>query len=490
MSTRNLLEDPCWSSKDLGEALPNTPHAVSVALPRWEDVIAYEEKDPYVLNELQAIYPRFGLNPLVSEVAKQACQSTRWKECTAWPYPNLVTAQKASRHCSLSAGNGKTIITEVLGLYCLIADRKASVFAKAFWQHTGLGASSRLAAIALNQEKAPSSINGENARAKVRTRLANIYSCNQTNIELHPSGMAAFNRALEMISKINLRGKTLQLGFPYVDVLKLPQVIFDGSKLVLSSTAKHLAAELDRNRPSAVVVELPSNPMLQCIDLKTVSELAHERGIPLIADDTIGSAVNIHALPFADLIFSSLTKSFAGRGDILAGSLVISPYSQWKKELKEVLASSALAPLADADAIALEQASKGARERIIQLNQACLTLKRKLDLHPAVARVLHPESCPNFQSVMKPGGGFGCLLSIELVGGLTKAKSFYNELEVCKGPSLGTSFTLACPYVLLAHYNELEWAQKCGVPKDLIRVSVGLEDPDSLWSRFQKALGE
>ena len=72
MSTRNLLTNPCWSAKDLGQALPASPHAVSVALPRWEDVIGYEEQDPYVLGALRAIYPRFGLNPLVDQVAQRA----------------------------------------------------------------------------------------------------------------------------------------------------------------------------------------------------------------------------------------------------------------------------------------------------------------------------------------------------------------------------------------------------------------------------------
>ena len=71
MSTRNLLINPCWRAKDLGQPLPDSPHAVSVALPRWADVIAYEEKIPSCMDVLQAIYPRFGLNPLVSQVAKK-----------------------------------------------------------------------------------------------------------------------------------------------------------------------------------------------------------------------------------------------------------------------------------------------------------------------------------------------------------------------------------------------------------------------------------
>ena len=89
---------------------------------------------------------------------------------------------------------------------------------------------------------------------------------------------------------------------------------------------------------------------------------------------------------------------------------------------------------------------------------------------------------------MRPGAGYGCLLSFELHGGLKAAKRFYDALKVCKGPSLGTKFTLVCPYVLLAHYKELDWAENCGVPRHLIRVSVGLEKPQELWQRFEVAL--
>ena len=64
----------------------------------------------------------------------------------------------------------------------------------------------------------------------------------------------------------------------------------------------------------------------------------------------------------------------------------------------------------------------------------------------------------------------------------------YDRLEVCKGPSLGTVFTLACPFTLLAHYTELEWAEACGVSRYLIRLSVGLEDPEELWGRIERAL--
>jgi cystathionine gamma-synthase len=75
-----------------------------------------------------------------------------------------------------------------------------------------------------------------------------------------------------------------------------------------------------------------------------------------------------------------------------------------------------------------------------------------------------------------------------LKGGSEAATGFYDRLGVAKGPSLGTNFTLACPYTILAHYTELDFAAKYGIGAFLIRVSVGLEDPEELGAVFQKAL--
>ena len=74
MSARDLRRDPCWQASDLGHPLPDSPHAVSVALPTWRDVIAYEENDPNCRNALRTVYPRFGLHPLVAALAKEALQ--------------------------------------------------------------------------------------------------------------------------------------------------------------------------------------------------------------------------------------------------------------------------------------------------------------------------------------------------------------------------------------------------------------------------------
>ena len=64
---RNILTHPIWAKSDLGLKLPDSIHAVSVALPTWEDVIDYEEKKPRCIDKLKSLYPRFGLNPLLKK---------------------------------------------------------------------------------------------------------------------------------------------------------------------------------------------------------------------------------------------------------------------------------------------------------------------------------------------------------------------------------------------------------------------------------------
>jgi cystathionine gamma-synthase len=91
--------------------------------------------------------------------------------------------------------------------------------------------------------------------------------------------------------------------------------------------------------------------------------------------------------------------------------------------------------------------------------------------------------------VRREDGGYGALFSMELTGGELAAAAFYDSLTISKGPSLGTDFSLACPYTLLAHYGELDWAAERGAVRNLLRVWVGLEDPEDLIGRLETAFG-
>ena len=95
-----------------------------------------------------------------------------------------------------------------------------------------------------------------------------------------------------------------------------------------------------------------------------------------------------------------------------------------------------------------------------------------------------------YESVRRAHGGWGSLVTFLPRDADTTSPRIHDRLAVCKGPSLGAEFTLACPFTLLAHYGELDWAESCGVSRYLIRLSVGLEDPQELWRRLDRALNE
>ncbi|KAI6894326.1 hypothetical protein KC318_g14135 [Hortaea werneckii] len=113
-----------------------------------------------------------------------------------------------------------------------------------------------------------------------------------------------------------------------------------------------------------------------------------------------------------------------------------------------------------------------------------------LRAHPCVKQVNYPkysETKHHYDTCKLPDGGYGGLLSATFHS-MEDAQIFYDHLDTHKGPSLGTNFTLSSPFVILAHYNELDWAAQFGCEASLIRFSVGLEDTDVLKKVFEFAL--
>ena len=84
-------------------------------------------------------------------------------------------------------------------------------------------------------------------------------------------------------------------------------------------------------------------------------------------------------------------------------------------------------------------------------------------------------------------GGFGGLFSLTFTS-MAASMAFYDALRCYKGPSFGTNFTLACPYTIISHYKELDWANQYGVEAGLVRISVGMEERATLLSWMKAAL--
>jgi cystathionine gamma-synthase len=257
-----------------------------------------------------------------------------------------------------------------------------------------------------------------------------------------------------------------------------------------------LTAVADREPLAGLYTELPSNPLIEMPDLPALAALAASRDFPLVADDTVATCVNVNAYAHADLVTTSLTKAFSGVGDVLAGSVVVSARSPWADALRRLLAAQeAAAPLFALDAVVLEQNARTFPERVRRMSASAATVAGWLAAHPAVARVHYPTLDPAQRALFAPlrtGGaagadGYGMLLSLTLRDP-SATPAFFDRLRVSKGPSLGTNYSLACPYTLLAHYTELDWAARCGVSRDLVRLSIGLEDPADLIARLAEAL--
>lgn len=145
------------------------------------------------------------------------------------------------------------------------------------------------------------------------------------------------------------------------------------------------------------------------------------------------------------------------------------------------------------DAIFLERNSRDFVSRIKAIDANTEAVCDFLRSHPIVKDVFYPKytTRENYDTcrIKTSGheGGFGGLFSVTFTSQLA-SEAFFDALPCMKGPSLGTNFTLACPYTILAHYTELDWAAQWGVDKGLVRVSIGMEEKGKLLRWFAMAI--
>ncbi len=276
-----------------------------------------------------------------------------------------------------------------------------------------------------------------------------------------------------------------------VDYLVKPVDIdrFDRAMRRLLETLGSPTRAPDAGAIAAVFAEVPSNPLLSCVPVDALADRLRAGGIPLVLDDTVATVVNLDALAAADLVTTSLTKAFSGVGDVIAGAVTLnprSPHHAWFRARLEA-EFAAQDPFWAEDALVLEVNSRDFVSRVQRMNHNASALTEFLKSHPAVERVWYPASPSEFGRMARPGGGRGCLFSF-LLRDEAAAARFYDKVQLSKGPSLGTNFSLCCPYTLLAHYQELDWAASCGVPRHLLRISAGLEEAPDLLARFAAAL--
>ncbi len=479
-------------SPALGATLPDSPHATVVCLPTLDDVIAYERKEARVWSLIRAGYPRFVRNELVARAAQEAARRLG-RAGELFP---LVSAESARR---LAAHVGAELTSlDAVGDWWLAATPAgdAALRLAKMVQHTGTLISSRQAEAWLAGE-APA--DGAAAATSIRAALAPLLAgVPPADILLAVAGMnavAAGLAAVEAVQRPRGRADWIQLGWLYVDSTRLFEKARDARRHFVPDVRDLAAVErlLATGAVAGVLTEIPNNPQLETADLPALRALCDKHGAKLLLDPSSVGLASVDVMAYADVLVSSLTKYAASEGDVMAGVLAIAPH---RADAAAMLAAARarLAPLHPLDLHALAAQVGRLEEVTRRLSANAAELARRLAAHPAVVRVRTADQGPtaaNYLRVRRPGAGAGALITIELRGDM---RAVYDRLAVGKGPSFGLRYTLAAPFLWLAHFDEVTTEQgraglrAAGLDPDLLRVSVGLEPVEEIWAAFVAAL--
>jgi cystathionine gamma-synthase len=237
--------------------------------------------------------------------------------------------------------------------------------------------------------------------------------------------------------------------------------------------------------PAIVWIETPSNPMLDVVDIARAAEVAHGAGALLAVDSTAATPILTRPLALgADLLMHSATKYLNGHSDLLAGVLVTGQADErWAAIRADRHDAGAL--LGPFEAWLL---LRGLRTLALRVRQACqnaLAVARFLEGHPKVERVLYPGLASHPQHTVaqrQMDGGFGGLLSFQVKGDAAATLAVAGRLRlIARATSLGGTESV------IEHRFTIEGAST-GVPPNLLRLALGIEDADDLIADLARAL--
>jgi methionine-gamma-lyase len=231
-----------------------------------------------------------------------------------------------------------------------------------------------------------------------------------------------------------------------------------------------------------ILVESPSNPLLQVTDLRAVAKLVRAHDVLTMADNTFATPVNQRPADFGiDLVWHSATKYLNGHTDVSAG--VLAGQAEILDRIWDValLTGAVLGPF---DAWLLLRGLRTLPLRVARHNVNGQALAEALTGHPAVARVHYPGLATHSQHALAGSqmSGFGGVLGIELVGGSEAADAFLGRLRYARrSASLGGVDSLAVhPASMWRGMLSEDQIAASGVPLGLVRLAAGTEDTPDL----------
>ncbi|KAF4971966.1 hypothetical protein FZEAL_9704 [Fusarium zealandicum] len=525
------------------------PHAVSSSLPSWDYVIAWSQKDKALLDSVDYSYPRFfigkPLRALITRVRERLQISEDAISCMVFPSsqmadycmrmlkvlcPQPIPELHSARFFLPHDPKPNDGASKRIGFSVVLSPTDVKKQAMGVWMDTGAGMSTRHAELCVKMvdflasdssssslqtpaplkypgnitldslfSDAPGDLHDLQARVAQLTtsERRGLRPVKAEDVLICPTGMNAIFVASEALAMMSPDSEVVAYGWLYPETVhvlrKSPWCRVVSFKWGTDDELDELEAMLTSpgHQITALFCELPSNIKFISPNLQRIRSIADRHNLIVACDETAGNFINLDILPYVDMILSSLTKMFSGASDVTGGSIVVNPnschYDAIRRSLSTHYSSVHCFP---SDIAALKRNSANMANRVHKANSNALAVINVFQQHPSVEHVNHASLGPtslHYEKVRRRDGGYGNVLSV-VFRNLKAAQCFYDSLDVCKGSSFGTNFTIAIPYVQLACYWTQDKCEKYGLPRHIIRISVGLENPVGICRKMSLAL--
>jgi methionine-gamma-lyase len=268
------------------------------------------------------------------------------------------------------------------------------------------------------------------------------------------------------------------------------------ARFVDTTNLQKVEEALEANPQTAMLfLESPDNPTLRLSDIEAISRLTQARGVALVIDNTF--ATPYLQQPFrlgADIVIQSLTKYVNGHSTSIAG-VVIGPWEFMNEHLFPVYKDHGPTP-SPFDSWLNAQGLQTLHIRMERQCTSALELARRLEKHPRVAHVFFPglPAHPEHELAKRQMRGFGGMIAFDLRDGFEPAQRLMNYFAGYTTPmelavSLGSAVTYIQHPASMTHAAVPEADRLSrGITQGLVRLSVGLEGVETLWSAMEKGL--
>ena len=241
-----------------------------------------------------------------------------------------------------------------------------------------------------------------------------------------------------------------------------------------------------------VLLETPSNPMLDVVDLRAVADLAHAAGALVVVDNVFATPLLQRPLEFgADVVVYSTTKHFDGQGRTLGGAVL--GRQKWIEEVLQPFTRNTGPALSPFNAWVILKGLETLHLRMPAMCRSAEAVARFLEGRPEVSRTRYPtlESHPQRELAMRQMSAGGTMVTFDLAGGREAAFAFMNALGVVDiSNNLGDSKSLITHPATTTHMRiGAEERARLGIGDGTVRLSIGLEDQQDLIEDLATALG-